>query len=454
MQKSKISDSLALFAISIGYIMVIMDVTIVNVVLPVIGKNLNGGIAKLQWVVDGYALTFACFLLSAGSVADRLGAKRGFIAGLALFLITSLFCGLSNNFLSLNISRLFQGLAAALIMPTSLSLINSLYDNHKTRSKAIAVWAGLSGVAAALAPILGAILTIYFGWRGIFFVNIFLAFIGIILTIIYVPNKQVRTKTGHIDIWGQISSILMVSCLAFTLIEAGKIGWFSPLIIEGIIFFIIFIMIFLMIEFKSSSPMLPLHLFKISDFSAAVVIGMLINIGFYGELFILPLYFQLVKGYSVLMTSLAITPIVIFISLFCYLGGKMTSVRGSKEPLLLGLAIAVIAFLSVMLVMKMNYDHYFLLILPLVAMGFGLSFVVAPATIAVISSVPQNKSGIASATFNASRQIGSLIGVAVFGSIINSNVDFKSGNNIALAIGAFVFMLAWILALLFIKKKS
>ncbi len=449
--KSKIIPYIPLIAICVGLCMVIIDVTIVNVALPALAKDLNGGVSQLQWVVDGYTLTFACFLLSAGAFADRFGAKKVLIWGFLLFLVSSIFCGVAPNFLFLNISRLFQGFSAALIMPSSLALISSIYVDHQSRSKAIAIWAGLGGVAGAIGPVLGAILITYFGWRSVFLVNIPIALVGIFLTAKYITNFLPHLKKGHFDMIGQIISILMVAILAFTLIEAGKEGWLSPKILFSFVIFIIILIIFLIIEFKSNYPMLPVQLFKSANFNATIIVGMIINIGFYGELFILPIYFEMIKGYSILKTGLAITPIVVFGSLFSYFGGKITGTNGSKSVIMLGLSVGALGFSAMVLIVTMKLDSYFLLILPLLCIGCGITFTMPAATIAVIGSVPKNKAGIASATFNASRQIGSLIGVAVFGSVINSASSFDRGNIAALTIGAIIFMVGWLISLRFIK---
>jgi DHA2 family methylenomycin A resistance protein-like MFS transporter len=452
--KSKIIAHLPLIAICIGICMVFIDVTIVNVALPALAKDLNGGVSQLQWVVDGYTLTFACFLLSAGGLADRFSAKKVLIGGFLLFLVSSIFCGIAPGFLFLNISRLLQGFSAALIMPSSLALISSIYVDHQSRSKAIAIWAGLGGISAAIGPVLGAVLITYFGWRSVFLVNIPIAIMGIVLTAKYIANVLYYPKEGHFDIIGQIISILMVATLAFTLIEAGKEGWLSPKILLSFVIFIVILIIFLIIEIRSHYPMLPVQLFKSANFNAAIIVGMIINIGFYGELFILPIYFEMIKGYSILKTGLAILPIVVFSGLFSYFSGKITGNRGSKSVIMLGLSVGALGFLVMILIATMKLDSYFFLILPLLCIGYGITFTVPAATIMVIGSVPKNKSGIASATFNASRQIGSLIGVAVFGSVINAASSFDRGNIVVLTIGAIIFILGWLVSLRFIKNSD
>ncbi len=452
-RQSKITAHLPLIALSIGIFMVIMDVTVVNIALPVLAIELKGGVSQLQWVVDGYTLTFACFLLSAGGLADCFSAKNILILGFLLFLVSSAFCGIAPDFLFLNISRLFQGLSAALIVPSSLALISSIYTDHKTRSKAIAIWAGLAGVAGSLGPVLGAVLTHYFGWRSVFFVNMPIALIGIILTKNYIANLVAKHREGHFDILGQIISVLMVAILAFTLIEAGKEGWLSPIILCGFAIFILSLIGFIIIEINSNYPMLPLQLFKSANFTAVIVIGMIISFGFYGELFILPIYFEVIKSYSILKTGLAMTPIVIGNGLFSYFGGKIAGSHGSRNVMMLGLGVGALGFLMMALIIIMKFDAYFLIILPLLCIGFGTTFTVPAAILAIIAFAPKNKSGVASATFNASRQIGSLIGVAIFGSIVNIASNFNQGNIVASFLGALLLIFGCLLSR-FIKNSD
>ena len=187
-------------------------------------------------MVDGYTLTFACLLLSAGNLGDQVGAKTAFLWGLALFVVASTGCGFANTFWLLKLFRLFQGAAAALLVPTSLALINSSYEYREERARAIGVWVGIGGIAAATGPILGAILTTWFSWRAVFFVNVPVGIIGFLLTVKYVSSPTARGK-GNFDIPGQILGIISIAALAFSLIEAGRLGWFSSVVLGGFLLF-------------------------------------------------------------------------------------------------------------------------------------------------------------------------------------------------------------------------
>lgn len=383
-----------LIALCLGFFMVIIDVTIVNVALPSMQASLNTNVSGLQWIVDGYTLTFACLLLTAGNLGDRFGAKSAYLSGLLLFIAASFGCGLSNTFILLTLYRLLQGVGAALLVPTSLALINASYENKEDKAKAIGIWAAVGGIAAASGPLLGAALTATFGWRAVFFVNIPVGIIGILLTIYFIKHSF-KAEKHSFDLLGQIFAIISIAALAFGLIEVGRLGWTSELVITSFILFLVTFTLFLFIEHKTSSPMFPLTLFHSKTFSTAIIVGMILNIGFYGELFVLPLYFQHIREYSVLMTGLAILPLPGFVALASYLAGKMASMTGPKLPMISGLIIGGVGFLS-LLIVEQEAPSYLLLILPLAAIGFGTAFTMPAATIAVIHSSPKDKAGIAS----------------------------------------------------------
>ena len=428
--------------------MVIIDVTIVNVALPNMANNLGGGVSWLQWVVDGYTLTFACLLPSAGNLGDRVGAKSAYLSGLILFVFTSLACGFATDFLFLTLFRLLQGIAAALLVPTSLALINSSYEDTMERTRAIGIWASVGGLAAGSGPVLGAVLTSWFGWRGVFFVNLPIGLLGALLTIRYVISGQTNHQGGF-DFLGQTVGIISIATLAFSLIEAGRLGWTPEIVMSGLGLFLIAFILFLVIEHRSRSPMFPLVFFKSRTFSASMAVGMILSIGFYGQLFFMPLYFQQLRGYSILMTGLATLPQTGLGAKAAYFDGKLASVNGPKLPMAIGLAISALGFFS-MLIAGEHSPSYLLLILPLAAIGFGVAFTMPASTIAIINSVPSERTGIASGAFNTSRQIGSLIGVAVFGTLLNTAPNFISGMHIGLIIGGVSFVLGCIATLVWV----
>lgn len=232
-------------------------------------------------------------------------------------------------------------------------------------------------------------------------------------------------------------------------IEAGRLGWSSETVIGGLLLFIATFIIFLVIEHRTKSPMFPLIFFRSKTFSVSMAVGMILNVGFYGQLFLLPLYFQQLREYSVLMTGLAILPQTGLSALASYFGGRVASVSGPKLPMVVGLAVGAAGFFSLLITGEQS-PSYILLILPLAAIGFGVTFTMPASTIAVINSVPSDRTGIASGAFNTSRQVGSLIGVAVFGTILNTATNFISGMHIGLMIGGVAFVFGCIATLVWV----
>lgn len=447
--KNTINKNMPLIALCLGFFMVIMDVTIVNVALPAISKELQGNISWLQWVVDGYTLTFACLLLSAGSLADRVGAKSAYLFGLMLFTLTSLGCGLSPNFLVLTLMRLFQGVGAALLVPTSLALVNASYESKKERAFAMGIWSAIGGIAGAAGPMLGGFLVFYFGWRSVFFVNIPIGLLVFFLTKRHVCNPK-PSGVGHFDIPGQLLAIVSIAALSFALIESGRLGFSSFIVVMAFIIFAITFASFLWVEHKSTSPMFPLHFFRSHTFSTSIVIGWILSFSSYGLFFILTLYFQHMRNYSALATGFAFLPFLGTNSIGSYLGGKLTSTKGSRLPMMIGLFVGAMGYFALLL-FKLT-TSYFMMILPLIAMGFGVAFTIPGTTVAAVHSAPAGRAGIASGALNASRQLGSLMGVAIFGTIITLSKDFMSGMHVALFIGGLFYLIGCLLVFLYIKK--
>lgn len=398
---------------------------------------------------DGYTLTFASLLLSIGSLADRIGAKTAFLSGLALFILTSAGCGLAENFWSLTLFRFVQGAGAALMVPTSLALLNATYQIPQERIRAIGIWASIGGIAAAAGPILGALLTTWFSWRAIFYVNIPAGILAILLTIYCVssPKKQGYNKE-RFDWAGQFFGILSIAALSFSLIEAGRLGWLSSIVIISFFIFIVAFITFLMIEKRMLHPMLPLSLFQSKVFSISVFIGSALTFGIYGELFVLTLYFQEIRKFSVLATGFAFLPLVGITTLGSYLSGVVMSKMGIRTPTLLGLAVGTCGLLA-MLITNEHTPSYWALILPLAAMGFGISF--TPSINATINSAPPERAGIAAGISNTGRQIGSLLGVAIFGTILNTSHHFMTGMHLTFILAALAYLAGFLLAVFYIN---
>lgn len=452
-QNPKFRSTIALISLCLGLCMVVIDATIVNVSIPTIGKALQASLGGLQWVIDGYVLTYASLLLTTGSLSDQINAKKLFFAGLVVFVVTSFFCGLADSIHTLITFRLLQGIGAALIMPTSLSLINALYDDKAKRARAIGAWGGLGGIAAASGPLLGGILTHWISWRAIFYVNLPIGFVAIWLCWRYAPSAKPSGKKFQLDLSGQVTAIIAIAALAFLFIEAGEVGWATIPVAIATAVFVLASIGFLLTEQRSAHPMLPLKLFRFPAFSSSIVIGLFLNFGLYGQLFLMPLYFQQIRHYPTLLTAFAILPIPALSSIASYLGGKVSSKIGTKVPLMVGLCVGATGFLSLLIIGETKPD-YWVLILPLMVFGFGTAFSMPAITITTINAVPRQLAGLASGSVNTSRQLGSLLGVAALGSIVGTANDFVTGLHVALIASAALFLLGAVLCMTFIKNTE
>lgn len=429
--------SWALIAVCLGYFMVILDTTIVNVALPAVRRDLGAGVAGLQWVVDGYLLMLAALVLTGGAVADRLGARRIFQTGLGCFVIASILCGLATDVALLVAARLVQGVGAALSVPASLALLRASFPEAGIRARAVGVWGAVAGVAAAAGPILGGLLVSGATWRLVFFVNVPIGIAAMYLTARHVPSPEPRPR--HLDVTGQALGIVTLAALTFALIEGGA-GGLTPAVIGASVVFLAAAVGFLATEATVAEPMLPLALFGDRGFACGNAIGLLINLGFYGELFVLNLYFQQVLGYSALLAGVALLPQMGVVTIGSALSGRATAHAGSPRPaLLIGLVVGGLGLLGFSVAeTRMSYP---ILIGPLMAAGFGMSFTMPAATTAVVDGAPPERAGLASGAINAARQLGGVIGVAVLGSLVSgTGASFIPGLHTAVLGAGAAFM--------------
>ena len=427
-----------LVAVCLGYFMVILDVTIVNVALPALRGDLGATISDLQWVIDGYALMFAALLLSGGALSDRLGARRVFVAGLGLFVATSAVCGIATTSGFLILARFAQGIGAALMVPASLALLQAAYDDPGARARAVGAWGAIAGVAAASGPVLGGLLVDAVSWRAVFFVNVPIGLLALALTLRYVPAPEARPGRG-LDLRAQIVAVLGLGALTLALIDAGHTSWTAGPVLAGFAVSLVMIGAFVVLERGAREPMLPLDLFANRTFSAASVVGVLINLGFYGELFVLNLAFQQARGYSPLVAGVALLPQMGMATIGSALSGRFTSRIGSPRPtMLIGLLIGGLGLVA--LALAGSDAAYLLLVAPLVAAGFGMSFTMPAATTAVVETAPGSLAGIASGVINAGRQVGGVIGVALLGSL--ATAGGAGGLQAALVVAGAAFLIA------------
>ena len=433
------SASLTLLAMSLGYGVVQLDVTIVNTALDRIGSALGGGVSELQWVVNAYTIAFAAFILTAGALGDRIGAKRVFMAGFAIFTTASLGCALAPNAITLIAARAVQGLGAAVLVPNSLALLNHAYQDQRERGRAVGIWAAGASLALTAGPLAGGGLIALVGWRSIFLVNLPIGLAGLWLSWRY-ATETTRNQSRAVDLPGQILAIAALGCLAGTIIEGGALGLRNAWVVAGFVASVLLAAAFIVQESRSPHPMLPLSLFAHRLFALTSLIGLLVNIAFYGLIFVLSLYFQRVNGLSPLQTGLAFVPMMGMVLPANLVAARISERIGAPAAIAIG---AVLAALGCGTLLGIEADTpYLSTLVQLLIIGGGLGLLVPPLTATLLGSVEKSRSGIAAGVLNATRQTGSVLGVALFGALIGQRDAFMHGAHVALAISVALLAIA------------
>jgi DHA2 family methylenomycin A resistance protein-like MFS transporter len=436
---SRLATSLTLAAMSLGYGVVQLDVTIVNTALDAMGKTLGGGVAELQWVVSAYTIAFAAFILTAGALGDRIGAKRIFMAGFAIFTAASLACALSPNAIVLIAARLVQGLAAAILVPNSLALLNHAYADDRARGRAVAVWAAGASLALTAGPFVGGGLITLVGWRAIFLVNLPIGLIGLWLSWRY-ASETTRARSREIDLPGQLAAIGALGALAGAIIEGGALGFEHPAVIAAFIAAAVLAVLFVWRESRAAQPMLPLSLFSQRLFTLTAIVGLLVNIAIYGLIFVLSLYFQRINGLSAWWTGLAFVPMMAAVLPVNLLAPRVAERIGPCPTIVVGACVSALGCLCLLWIEADT--SYWTICAQMIAISGGLGLLVPPLTSTLLGSVEKARSGIAAGVLNATRQTGSVLGVALFGSLVASEGAFMAGLHASLIVSATVLLLA------------
>jgi len=437
--RSRLARSLTLVAMSLGYGVVQLDVTIVNTALSSIGSSLGGGVAELQWVVSAYTIAFAAFILSAGAFGDRLGAKKVFAWGFVIFTAASLACALAPSPMLLIAARAIQGLGAAILVPNSLALLNHAYPDETERGRAVGMWAAGASLTLTAGPLAGGGLIALVGWRSIFLVNLPIGLIGLWLTWRYAEDTA-RAASRELDWPGQAAAIGALGLLAGAIIEGGAIGWSNGWVLASFAIAVGLGILFVLQERRAAQPMLPLSLFAHRMFSRTALVGLLVNIAFYGLIFVLSLYFQQVNGFTPLATGLAFLPMMGVVLPVNLLAPRAAEKFGAPAVIAAG---AVIGAAGCAALLGIGEGTSYWAIGPqLVAIGGGLGLLVPPLTSTLLGSVEKSRSGVAAGVLNATRQTGSVLGVALFGSLLGATGAFTTGARIALIISIALLLAA------------
>lgn len=439
-------EKITAFATSAAFFMIILDTSIVNLALPTIGTELASDLVGLQWIVDGYALVFASLLLGAGSLADRYGAKRVFIAGLASFTLASGLCGAAPTITMLQSARVLQGIGAALLLPTSLALLNHAIAEPKRRTQAISTWAGAGALGIALGPILGGILIEAFGWRSIFMVNLPVGIVGLWLTLRYLPETP-QSAIRSLDPIGQGFAIAALGALAYALINAGRFGPTTATSLIGGGVFMVSTAGFVVAESVVSQPMLPLGLFGRPSFASTAAVGLLHNIGIYGMIFVLSIAFQKLNGADPFTAGLLFLPLTGGLAVGTRLGSRILRSYGPQWLLVGGHFVAALGAVALA---ELNVSVFgIFLSVPLMVIGLGAGTTTPAMSLSILDSVDRSQSGLASGLLNGARQSGGVIGVALLGALIGEPASLAGARSAflaaggALALASFVALSAW-----------
>ena len=419
-----------------GLFMVMLDSTVVNLALPTIQRELGSGLTGLQWIVDAFVLFLAAFMLTGGTLGDLYGRKRCFLIGLVVFTASSLLCALSPSIGVLIAGRALQGLGAAIMMPSTLSILTNTFQDPKERAQAIGIWAGVSGIALAVGPAVGGIMVDAWGWQSIFYLNVPIGIVAMAIAIVLV--RESKSPEGRsLDIPGQVLAVVGLGALTFAFIEANNYGWRSATIIALFVSAALSLAAFGLWEARAKSPMLQLKYFKNTTFLGSNLVGLAVAFGLFGMMFFLALFMQNVQGYSATGAGVRQLPATLAVMVSAVLSGRIVGRIGARLPMTIGMTLmggAIFAFTAVQATTP-YYTYWWIL----TVMGIGIGLVMSPVTTAIMSTVPASRAGMASGTLNTARQVGGVFGIAVLGSIVTSQfVSQLQGALTALGLPSFV----------------
>ena len=403
-----------------------LDSTIVNLALPAIQRDLGASVSGLQWTVDAYTLVLASLLMLSGSTADRIGRRRTFQAGLVLFSLGSLLCGTASTVGLLIVFRMIQAVGGSMLNPVAMSIITNTFTEPKERARAIGVWGGVVGLSMAVGPVVGGLLVDTVGWRSIFWLNVPVGILALVLTALFVPESR-APRLRRIDPVGQVLVVVLLAGLTYGIIEGREAGWGSPLIVGCFVIAALAVAGLVLYERRRKEPLLELKFFRSAPFSGATAIAVSGFAALAGFLFLNALYLQDVRNLSALDAGLLTLPMAAMTFVCAPLSGWLVGARGTRLPLLIaGVGLVV----SAVLLTGLSADTpVWLLVISYVIFGIGFGFLNAPITNTAVSGMPRAQAGVAAAVASTSRQVGSSLGIAVIGAVVTAHVtgSFSAG---------------------------
>jgi EmrB/QacA subfamily drug resistance transporter len=445
-------------AVAFGLFMIMLDNTVVNVALPAIQEDLAADLSELEWIVAGYALTFAALMLTGGKLADLLGRRLIFVVGLAIFTLSSLACGLADSGEVLIAARIVQGVGAALMNPATLSIISATFPPHQ-RGMAIGIWAGVSALALAIGPLVGGLLTQHVSWHWIFFVNVPIGVVAIAASFLLIDETKDTSEEQRLDLPGLLASGIGLFSLTYGLIEANTYGWTSGRILAAFAVAAVGLLAFVLLERHQRTPMLDLSLFRNSTFAGANAVMLLVALAMFGVFFFVSLYMQNVLGYSAVQAGAAFLPMTLLIVLIAPVAGRTSDRFGSRWMMGAGMTLLAV---QLFYFSRLGLEESYLALFPaMVIGGVGMALVMTPAAAAAMSGVAVDKVGVGSAVLNSARQVGGSIGIAVMGAIIAHEAGgrttpeaFLDGFSPALVVASLIALAGAALAVLTVRAPT
>lgn len=434
-----------IFAVALGFVMAMLDVTVVNVALGDIQRQFASPLSTLVWIIDAYTLTFASLLLLGGSLADWIGAKRAYISGLVVFVLASALCGLATSASLLIVARLLQGVGAAFSLPSSLTLLTQSFPDPATRTRMIGVYGAFVGAAAGSGPFVGGLIIHELGWRSIFYLNLPIGGLGVVLTAILLrpsqPNRRPFDVASHLLLMGALSGV------SFALIEGHSLGWFaSRTIVLSVLVALASITLFAVRERVASHPVIPhalLHNRRFWTFNAA---GTLMSAVLFGEIFVVTLFLEKARGASAFMAGIQMLPIMGVFAFVNYYAGRVSSVWSNRRIMIVGYGTAALGAASTILVG--GAAPYWLLAITLAICNLGLGFSGPAMMSSVMHEAGNDHANIGSATLSANRQIGALCSVALMGLLLDTIPDWQLSFRVVFA----VFSSCMVTALVLVQR--
>jgi len=424
-----------LAAVAFGLFMIMLDNTVVNVALPSIEKDLNISISQLEWIVTAYALVFAALLITGGKLADLFGRRKIFIVGLVVFSLSSLACGFAPSAGFLIGARAVQGIGAALMNPATLSIITATFP-PKQRGQAIGIWAGVSALALAIGPLAGGLIVDNIGWNWIFFVNVPVGALGIVVSYFFIKESRDTSHEQSVDFPGLLTSGGALFALSYALIEGNQRGWASAEILGLLAGAVVLFAAFVLLESRQRLPMLDLSLFRIGSFVGANLVAMLVSLGMFGVFFFVSLYVQNILHYSPTKAGAIFLPMTILIILIAPIAGKASDRIGGRW--LMGGGMTILS-ISLLLYQRIGLHSTFWTLFPAMVLGgIGMALTMSPMTSVAMASVPVDKAGVGSGVLNSFRQVGGSLGIALMGAILASYLSATTRPGTVLAQQQFV----------------